>query len=211
MQPSAATPRSRCTSTTCSSTRPAPTAPRSASATSTRSGRTRSRTPGWRSPPRRVRPRVKRQPHRSEVPPRRRVRYRSRNREHRAGLDRVDRPVDQDDHARPSAGEQPRRRRGRGHRVHPLPLVRRRVARQHLLARPRRRHPRLGPWRGRHADRRAEELDLPRPDHRRRSRFGHRRRHPLAPRADGSSTRWPRAWSTAASARWSSGPSTTTR
>ena len=71
--------------------------------------------------------------------------------------------------------------RGRRHGVHPVPLVSRRRAGQHLLARPRRRHPRLGPRPRRPAHRRAEGLDLPRPDDRRGGRLGHDRRHPARP------------------------------
>ena len=58
--------------------------------------------------------------------------------------------------------------RVRRHRVRPVALVPRRPARQHLLARPRRRHPHVGPRPGRSADRRAQGLDLPRPARRAR-------------------------------------------
>ena len=82
--------------------------------------------------------------------------------------DQVDRHGREDRHPRPAARDEPRRRR-----VAPgtefvqyrwYPDV---AARQHLLARPRRRHPRLGPRHGRPADRRAAGLDLPRPEDRR--------------------------------------------
>ena len=59
-------------------------------------------------------------------------------------------------------------------------LVPGRPARQRLLARPRGRHPRLGPRPRRPAHRRAEGLHLPRPEDRRRDRLRHDRRHPHA-------------------------------
>ena len=69
----------------------------------------------------------------------------------------------EDAHADRAAAQRPRRRRGRRHRVRPVPLVSRRPAGQHLLARPRGRHPRLGQRPRRPAHRRAGRLHLPRP------------------------------------------------
>ena len=79
-------------------------------------------------------------------------------------------------------GQGPRARaRGRpvgGHRVRPVALVPGRAAGQRLLARPRRRHPHVGPGPRRPAHRRAAGLDLPRPEDRRGGRLRHLRRHP---------------------------------
>ena len=114
-----------------------------------------------------------------EVPGRRVHRRRTGHREHRDPQDHGARRRARSRSTRPLENDA-RRRAGRGHGVHPVPLVSRRPARQHLLARPRRRHPRLGPRPRRPVHRRAARVDVPRPEDGRGGRLGHDRRHPHA-------------------------------